>query len=265
VLVCLLAPYLVGTVDLFARLRRRHVPLMPAVRSLRSRLGFWAFAGLLLLLGTLAGLFPSSPARPLPPGTEEARDWPVAGLTLVAVLGAVGWLIARERLMPRRAVTPEERLAGYTVGLLALGLLALTTAAVNPYALLFLLPSLYAWLWLPQFAAAPAWSRGMLFVLGTTGPLLGLVSLARRFDLGFDAIPYALRLVTTGYVAPVTAVLLLAWAATAGQLAALAAGRYAPYPSARERPPRGPLRELMWRVVLAKRRRQAPLRDAASG
>jgi hypothetical protein len=43
----------------------------------------------------------------------------------------------------------------------------------------------------------------------------------------------------------------VAWLAGAAQLTALAAGRYAPYPSAAERPPRGPIRETIRRVVLA--------------
>jgi len=48
----------------------------------------------------------------------------------------------------------------------------------------------------------------------------------------------------------------LTWLAGAAQLAALAVGRYAPYPAPRERPARGPLRELVRRVVLAERARR---------
>jgi len=40
-------------------------------------------------------------------------------------------------------------------------------------------------------------------------------------------------------------------------LLALAAGRYAPYPSAAERPPRGPIRATIRHIVLARRRRRA--------
>ena len=49
-------------------------------------------------------------------------------------------------------------------------------------------------------------------------------------------------------------VIALAWAAGAGQLLALTGGRYAPYPSEAERPPRGPIRETIRRIVLARRR-----------
>jgi hypothetical protein len=40
-------------------------------------------------------------------------------------------------------------------------------------------------------------------------------------------------------------------------VAAAAAGRYAPYPSPRERPARGPLRELVRAIVLTVRDRRA--------
>jgi hypothetical protein len=45
--------------------------------------------------------------------------------------------------------------------------------------------------------------------------------------------------------------------ACAAQLAAVAAGRYAPYPDARERPARGPARELVRLAVLSARSRRA--------
>ena len=47
ILFAALLPCLAVIVDLFARLRRRHIPLAPALRSLRSRLLFWLFAVLL--------------------------------------------------------------------------------------------------------------------------------------------------------------------------------------------------------------------------
>ena len=77
-------------------------------------------------------------------------------LGVLGVLLLVGWLVARERLLPRRPATAEETLAGHTVALLALGLLALLVVATNPFSLVFLLPSLYAWLWLPAGSGAPA-------------------------------------------------------------------------------------------------------------
>ena len=50
--------------------------------------------------------------------------------------------------------------------------------------------------------------------------------------------------------------LLVVWLAGTGQLAALATRRYAPYPTAAELPPSGPLRKVMRRTVLALRDRR---------
>ena len=58
-LVALLVPVLAATVDLFARLRRRHVSLGPALRSLRSRLTIWLWIGLVFAFFSFVGLFPS--------------------------------------------------------------------------------------------------------------------------------------------------------------------------------------------------------------
>jgi hypothetical protein len=86
--------------------------------------------------------------------------------------------------------------------------------------------------------------------------MLILFSLAFRFGLGFDAPWYLLELVAIGYVHTPAVVITLCGAACAAQLAVVAAGRYAPYPPAGERPERGPLRELVRHVVLAVRARR---------
>ena len=156
------------------------------------------------------------------------------------LLGA--WLVGRERLIPRRPASAEETLAGHTVALLALGLLALVVVATNPYSLVYLLPSLYAWLWLPQAHLASTIVRGSLLLLGFAGPLILLASFATRLDLGWETPWYLLTLVTVGYVPWIAVILAVVWCAAAAQLTALTAGRYAPYSSARARGPRPPLR-----------------------
>ena len=58
-LVAMLVPFAVAAVDLFARCRRRRIPVLPALRACRSRLGVWLWTGLMFLflgaLGVLAG------------------------------------------------------------------------------------------------------------------------------------------------------------------------------------------------------------------
>ena len=118
-----------------------------------------------------------------------------------------------------------------------------------------LLPALHAWLWLPQVQHTHPLTRLAVFAAGLVGPAIILLSLGWRYGLGFDAPWYLIDLVVVGYVKTVPVVIVLAGAAAASQLAAAAAGRYAPYPDARERGPRGPLREAVRALVLASRSR----------
>jgi hypothetical protein len=99
---------------------------------------------------------------------------------------------------------------------------------------------------------------------GLAGPLLLIGSFAWRFELGTDAPWYVVQLAALGYVPIPSIAIGLAWLAAAGQLAAVNTGRYAPYPSARERPPRGPIRELVRRLLLLllNRGRERPLKRA---
>jgi hypothetical protein len=260
VLIAALLPFLAAAVDLFARCRRRRIPLTPALRSFRSRLGFWLFVGLLFALLGFAGAWPQG--APRPPSLESSAATKVAFLPVVVLLlgSALAWLVARERLLPRRPVVPEEELAGYTAAFLALAVVSLLVVGTNAFALVFVLPSLHAWLWLPQVRGRTAWPRAFLVVAGLAGPLVLLWSLGSRYGLGLHAPWYLAVLVSVGYVPLTTVAVVLAWAAAAGQVAALATGRYAPYPGPRERPRLGPIRSIVRSVVLGilRRRRASP-------
>lgn len=226
VLVAALVPFAVGVVDLLARCRRRGVALAPAFRALLVRCALWLWAGLLVWGTALAGILPDGPARPFPPAADAIRDWPVAAAAGLAVLVALPWALVRRRPPGTPPASPEEELAGAAAALAGLGAVAGLTAVANPYALVFVAPSLYAWLWLPQ--VGNPWVRDALYGLGLAGPVLGLVSLAGRFGLGLDVLPYAASLVTTGYVPWTTGVLVLLWGAVAAQTGAVTAGRYVP-------------------------------------
>jgi hypothetical protein len=256
VLLLALAPFLAVTIDLFARCRRRHIALAPALRSYASRLGVWLWAGALFALLVVAGALPSGADRPIALDTEVATDWPVTVLAVLLGLSALGWLVVRPRLAPTRPVSRPEELGGHLAAMLALGLVSLVVAATNPYALVFVLPSLHAWLWLPHLSDRPVWARAAVYLTGFAGPLLLLGSFALRYDLGFDA-PWYLLLLTAIGIVPVPLVLaFLAWGAAAGQVAALAFGRYMPYPEPAARG-RGPIRETIRRAVLLRRRARA--------
>ena len=256
-LIAMLLPFVVAAVDLFARCRRRRIAVVHALRSYRSRLGVWLWTGAMFLFLGLVGLWPGGAARPLNPETPAAGDWPMLGLILLLFLSFPGWLVARARLAPRRPPTAEEELAGHTAAMLALGIVALLVVATNPFALLFLLPSLHIWLWLPHVRdRGPAIRLGLL-AAGLVGPFILVGSFMFRFGLGLDAPWYLAELVAVNYVSTVAFILVLCWLAGAAQLTAIAAGRYAAYPSAAERPPRGPIRNTVRALVLAVRARRS--------
>jgi Peptidase family M28 len=267
VLIALVVPFAVASVDLFARCRRRHVPLGPAFRAYRRRLGFWLWIGVLFELFALFGAFPDGAAVPPDPESSAAGDWPRLALLLFVVLVAASWLVARRRLAPTRPVTAEEELAGQTAALLVLGLISLLVMATNVYALLLLLPSMHSWLWLPQVRNRSALVRALVFAAGLIGPALFLGLFAKRLALGLDTPWYLAELTAIGYVPIVAVVLALAWAAVAAQLLVGAAGRYAPYPGAAEGAPPGVVRSSVRTVVLGVRgrRRRRPMTPRAYG
>jgi hypothetical protein len=152
-------------------------------------------------------------------------------------------------------------LAGHTVSLLCLGALSLLVVGTNPFALLFLLPTLHVWLWLPQLRDAPVWARLGVLLVGLVGPALLIGSLATRFGLGWDAFWYLAELRAIGYVPFIVLPFLVIWLAATGQLAALATHRYAPYPAAAELPPRGPIRRVVRAVVVGVRTRRGRRRE----
>jgi hypothetical protein len=254
VLVAMLLPFLAAAVDLFARCRRRRIPIAPALRSYRSRLGFWAWVGALFLVFGALGFWGSGDG-----GAPDLSSvsWPGGALLALVLFAGAGWLVARSRLLPRRPIRPDERLAGHSGALLALGVVGLLVAAVNPFALILVLPSLHAWLWLPQVQTRHPALRTSVFLAGLAGLAYLVWSFATHYGLGWDAPWYVAKLFAVGFASLPLFVVGLAWLAAAGQLAALAAGRYAPYPPSQERPRRGPVRELIRTLVLAPRRRAA--------
>lgn len=237
-LVVAVAPFAVGVADLLARARRRRLPLRPAARALRQRLFVLLYGGALLWLAAATGTLPSGAPLPFPPAA--ARSSPAALLLLGGAFLA-GWAVARRRLVRLVTPTPEETLAGYTVALAWLAGVAAVVALTRPYALVFVLPSLYAWLWLPRRPSRA--SSGILYLAGLTGPIVGIVVLARMLDIhALAAVRYLMELAGIGYLPATSVLIALAWLAAAAQIGALALGRYGPYAGGIEPAPPGVVR-----------------------
>ena len=227
VLLVLVVPFAGAALDLLSRCRRRRLPLAPAWRALRRRFGLWLAVAGLLGAAALAGALPRSPPLPPPPDQPPLDSWPVGVLAVGLVVAVLVWLRVRARLIPRIRATAEEDLAAYAVAYVALLAVAVGTALVSPYGLLFVVPSLYAWLVLPRLRRARAWLTDLAFGVGLIGPVLPVVVLAEQLELGVRAPLYAASLLTTGVVPWGSTAVLAAWAAVASFIAAIAAGRYA--------------------------------------
>ena len=254
-LVVLVAPFAIGVADLVARARRREIAFLPAVRCLRARLLLWSFGALLLWFGALVGVLPSGAALALPPYSESVVDGQTAAIVLLVAVFAAAWLVARRPLAPATPVRPTDRLAGYAVGLAWLGVVAVVAAIGKPYALVLVLPSLYAWLWLPVQTWRPA--TFALYGLGLAGPLLAFAVLGNELGLGpVDTAFYVASLVTVGYVSLPTVLLAVGWAAAAAQMGALALGRYGAYAGGVEPPPPGLVRGAIGAIARGARRRR---------
>jgi peptidase M28-like protein len=221
-------PFAAATLDLLSRCRLRRLPLSSAWRALRARAGVWLVLVVLLGLTAAAGALPTEPRLPPPPDQPPVDSWPAGVAVLFLVAAALVWLRARRRLVPRVRATPEEELAAYAVAFVALLLVCGLTVLVSPYGLVFVLPSLYAWLWLPQLRRAPGWVTDVVFGVGLVGPALALVVLAEQLDLGVRTPLYAASLATTGVIPWASTLAFAAWGAIGALVGAIAAGRYAP-------------------------------------
>jgi hypothetical protein len=246
-LIVAVVPFALGALDLLVRTRRRRVRLAPAARALRARFFFWLYAGVLLWLGAVTGVLPSGAPLALAAYSDVVTDIPVAGVLLLIAALALGWVVGKRRLVPTSPAAPEDRLAGHAVALAWLAVVAILVAIAHPYTLVFVLPSLYAWIWIP--VRESLWARAGLFALGLAGPLLGLLVVAGQLGSSLPrAAYYLVGLATVGYIPHFSVLLALAWTAAAAQIGAIASGRYAAYADGREPPPPGLVRTSIGRL-----------------
>ena len=79
----------------------------------------------------MLGIWDTGADRPLAPERSPGTEWPVVGLAVYGTLLACGWLVGRDRLLPRRPVADAEGLAGQVGALLVLAVLSLLVVAMN--------------------------------------------------------------------------------------------------------------------------------------
>ena len=221
--VALLAPALVASIDGFARARRRREPV--------ARWLAWLFAGLTpFLLGlalaellVFAGAVPDTPMAPIAPDAEplDATGGAAMGAVFVTVL--LGWLLARPWLTGGRTRAAAPAGAG-TATALALSLAALALWFVNPFAALMVVPAVHLWMLATVVDPPPARRIQALMI---AGGLVLPVTVAVYYLLNLDLNPldgawYLFLLVTGHQVGLATTLLGCTFLALLGATASLA-------------------------------------------
>jgi hypothetical protein len=222
----LLAPFVACVLDLIARLRRRGVAIAPGMVAFGWRAAAWLVTlGAMWLLAAAPGrLLPGIAGAPLPGRTGVTT----AGILIPAGAGLLFWLfVSRPRLVRVERVSGEERIGGLAGGLVGLGLAGLLLTAVNPFALVVLLPAAHIWLWLPSAAGTGRKTLLVVYLAGMVGPAGLVFELWTAQGVGASTPRALVAMTASGYLSPAVAVCFALAAAAAAQFGALVGGRYA--------------------------------------
>ena len=226
-LVALFAPALACALDMAARCRRRHIPLAPGVAALAWRWLSWLAV---LITLWLLPLLPGSLASGLdiaPRPDAIGITW--AGIVLALLVGVLAWrFVARPRLLLRGRPTGGDRTGGLATAMLGLGFASTLLVAINPFALVLVLPAAHAWLLLPGAARYGRRAMVLAWLAGWTCVVLLVVEYALRFHFGLSTPRALLSMTSSTYLSPAVAVCLSLAGASAAQLLAIIAGRYGP-------------------------------------
>jgi hypothetical protein len=239
----LLAPLLV-TIDGFARVRRRRLPVTPWLGWIAAAAAPLVLAAAFVTLVGLTGLLTATPPAPVPAGAIPI-DGPGRAMLIAAGLVVVLGIAARPVLL--RVLGGRPRLEGPGAGaalLMAWCLLALAMWLVNPFAAAFMAPAAHLWLLVAAPGVRLRRALALALVALSLVPFgLAAVVLARQFGLDPLQLVWSVTLwVAGGHIGPVA---WLFWSLAAGCVAAAAvlAWRTPPRPAVEERPVtvRGPL------------------------
>ena len=206
----LILPALVGSVDAFARARRRKEPMARWVRWLAAHVLPFVAALLLAELLSIAGATPEPPAAPVDPDLHTLDVPALLVLAAVAGVAALLWAAARFIVVRTDSELADPGAPGAACATcLALSLTVLLLWIVNPYAALVFVPALHLWL-LATLVDPPPTRQVRLILVGAGLLLPVLVGLYYLLDLGLDPLSgawYLLLLIVGGHVGVVTALI----------------------------------------------------------
>lgn len=201
----LLIPPLLAAVDGLARARRRRVAVLPWVRWVAGAALPFIVALVLAYLLAVATLIPR-PTFPYDPREYPIDAAAIAALAILAAAMVATWRYVRP-LVTRPPAAPYGAGPAAAVCLvLAVALLALWIR--NPYLALLLTPAAHLWLFaaLPELHVRPR-TVAAIALAGGILPLLGLIYVADKLDVGLGIAWHLVLMTTGGHVGPVSALL----------------------------------------------------------
>ena len=203
----LLLPALVASVDALARARRRREEAPGWWRTIAlwslPFLAAFAMAELLVLLDQA----PDAGAAPSDPALHPLDGQAIATLGACVATALLVWLLVRPRL--RHAAEMADTAGAGATTAVALCVAVLAVWILNPFAALFLIPAVHAWM-LAMLSGFHLSRRGavLVVVVGLLGPLLAAVVYLDRLGLDpLEGVWYLWVLVTGHAISPLTTLL----------------------------------------------------------
>ena len=218
----LLLPLLAASVDSFARVRRRHEPVVPWLRWIAAGTVPFLVALVVAEFLVLVGQAPDTPPVPLSPAFNSFGGAAAVTLGLCTLFFVVSWVLLRPRLA---GPLPAPDRPGAAAALaLVLSLVSIAVWVVNPFAAFALLPAFHIWLLVTALPEPPSRPAGVaLVLLGLLIPVLIALSGFGRFHLGpLAGVWYGFLLITghsVGLYTSLVGALLLACFAAALRIA----------------------------------------------
>ena len=224
-IVLLLVPFITCALDAAARCRRRRIPLADGLRAFAWRASTWLVA--LVTLWVLAllpgGLVSGIDAPPLPGATGLTRG----GALVTAGVCFAWWLVmVRPRVRRHGPVSGQERTGGLVSAWIALAFAGLLLCAINPFAVIIVLPAAHASLWLPRIAPRGRAAMLALLAVSAIGPLLIVWELWQGQGLGSSAPAALVAMAGSGYLSPAITIPLALAGGAATQMGSVVLGVY---------------------------------------
>ena len=212
----LILPVLIATIDGLARARRRGHSIGRAVVWVLASAVPFAFAALLIVAARVTGVLDTAPPAPVAGGAVPLHSTGIAllialavvvGLAFFALRPLVIWLGGAKRVARVRD-DASDCLGAAAALLLVMCLAALAIWVTNPFAAALVIPALHLWMWLvdPEVRLHPAGALTLLLG-GLVAPVGLIVFYAHQLSLGpLDLLWNVVLLIAGGHLTIVVAI-----------------------------------------------------------